>query len=248
MFAGHFGLAAAVKARRPELPLWALMLGTQLLDVVFVPLLLTGVETIEPAGGNGYGEAIIHADYTHSLLGALIAAVAGLAAGKAWGRRGGLMLGAVVFSHWSLDLLVHRADMPILPGNWGHLPLLGFGLWAIPWLSTPLEAPLIAAGGLLYFRSALARTRVSGLNASRAWVAGKRHGPAPGPFARNRRARHRRISLLSARGCSFFPLRINKRTVTEWLHLFYMMDLTFFSPPRIKPGRSFLRNKSRQEA
>src|SRR5206468_2150565 len=173
MFAGHFGLAAAVKARRPELPLWALMLGTQLLNVVFVPLLLTGVETMEPLDGGGYGEIVIHADYTHSLLGALlIAAVAGLAAGKAWGRRGGVTLGAVVFSHWLLDMLVHRADMPILLGNWGHLPLLGFSLWAIPWLSTLLEALLIAAGGLLYFRSAFSRARVSGLNASRAWVAG----------------------------------------------------------------------------
>ncbi|OFD71090.1 hypothetical protein BWGOE8_50310 [Bacillus mycoides] len=60
MFAGHFGLAAVVKTKSPKLPLWALMLSTQLLDVIFLPLYVLGVETIEPINSNGYGEAIIH--------------------------------------------------------------------------------------------------------------------------------------------------------------------------------------------
>lgn len=156
MFAGHFGLAAGVKAQEPTVPLWALMLSTQLLDVLFVPLLLAGIETIEPIpGAPAYGGAVIHANYTHSLVGALvIAAVAGLVALRPWGRRGALIIGAVVFSHWLLDLLVHRADLPILPGNAGNLPLLGFGLWATPAISAALEAILILVGGWLYYRAA----------------------------------------------------------------------------------------------
>lgn len=159
MFAGHFGLAAAVKAKQPDVPLWALMLGTQLLDVAFVPLLLAGVETIEPiAGSAGYGASIIHADYTHSLVGALlIALIAAILAGFAWGRRSGTVMGGVVFSHWLLDLLVHRHDLPLLPGNAGNLPLLGFGWWAVPGLSMAAEALLIVVGGALYFRSVLKR-------------------------------------------------------------------------------------------
>ena len=35
MFAGHFGLAAVVKAKSPKLPLWALMVSSQLLDIIF---------------------------------------------------------------------------------------------------------------------------------------------------------------------------------------------------------------------
>src|SRR5262245_40217388 len=113
MFAGHFGLAATVKAKEPQVPLWALMLSTQLLDVVFVPLYLAGIETIQPIGRGGYGESIIHANYTHSLVGALlISVVAGLVAGWNWNRRSGLIIAAMVFSHWLLDLLVHRADLP----------------------------------------------------------------------------------------------------------------------------------------
>ncbi|GHO93390.1 permease [Reticulibacter mediterranei] len=170
MLAGHFGLAAAVKAKQPSVPLWALMLSTQLLDVLFVPLLLTNVETIVPIDKGGYGEAIIHANYTHSLVGALlIAIVAGLLAWRAWGRNTGLTIGAVVFSHWLLDLLVHRADLPILPGNLGNLPLLGFGLWAFPLVSMVMEFALIAVGGWFYFSSALKRARESGLR-HRSWA------------------------------------------------------------------------------
>jgi len=155
MFAGHFGLAAAVKSKTNRVPLWSLMLSTQLLDVLFVPLFLTGVETLEPVA-DGYGGSIIHADYTHSLTGALlIALIAGHFAKKKWGMKGGWLISAMVFSHWILDLLVHRADLPILPGNYGHLPLLGLGLWQYPTVSMLVELILIASGWLLYTRSIL---------------------------------------------------------------------------------------------
>ncbi|MCC3376132.1 permease [Cohnella sp. REN36] len=155
MFAGHFGLAAAVKARSPEVPLWALMVSTQLLDIIFAPLYLSGVETLEPVGETfSYGGNIIHADYTHALLSALlISAIAGWLAMRRWGKRGGIAIGATVMSHWVLDLLVHRADMPILPGNWGDLPLLGFGLWRYPVVASAMEVLLIAVGLLLYIGS-----------------------------------------------------------------------------------------------
>jgi membrane-bound metal-dependent hydrolase YbcI (DUF457 family) len=153
MFAGHFGLAAAVKAKSPEVPLWALMLSTQLLDVIFVPFFLSGAETTE---GSGYGGLVIHADYTHSLVGALlIALIAGLLAGRLWGKKGGRVVAGVVFSHWILDLLVHRADLPIMPGNVGGLPLFGFGIWEHSSLSIALESVMIGVGFLIYSRSVI---------------------------------------------------------------------------------------------
>ncbi|OZB90447.1 permease [Paenibacillus sp. XY044] len=160
MFAGHFGIGAAVKAVSPKTPLWAIMLGTQLLDVIFVPLLLTGIETSVETDGGGYGGAVIHADYTHSLVGALIIALlAGAAAWKLWGKRSAGVIGGVVFSHWLLDLLVHRSDMPILPGNLGSLPLMGFGLWKWPFISGALEVLLIVVGTVMYYRSLRLRAR-----------------------------------------------------------------------------------------
>ncbi|MGU3472382.1 permease [Paenibacillus sp. D51F] len=168
MFAGHFGLAAAVKAKNPQVPLWTLMLGTQLLDVIFVPFLLTGKETMEPVpGAEGYGGSIIHADYTHSLVGTLIIAMAvGWLASRKWGRKGGWTIGAVVLSHWALDLAMHRADLPILPGNAGGLPLLGLGLWQWTSISMAAELALVTVGAILYVRS-LPDTGAASVNRSR---------------------------------------------------------------------------------
>ena len=150
MVAGHFGLAAGVKAQVPGAPLWVLMLASQWLDVFFVPLYLAGLETIDPvdpANPNVYGGGVIHAVYTHSLLGAvLLSVLAGVLAWQLWGRRIGLVITAVAFSHWLLDLLVHRADLPILPANAGNLPQLGFGLWQVPIVAALLELLLVLGG------------------------------------------------------------------------------------------------------
>jgi membrane-bound metal-dependent hydrolase YbcI (DUF457 family) len=152
---GHFGLAAGAKSADYRAPLWSLMLATVWLDVVFVPLVLLNIETIETPPGGGYGSSVIHADYTHSLVGALVLSAAfGAVAWWRWDRRLGLLLGAVAFSHWVLDLIVHRGDMPILPGNAGDLPLLGFGLWRVPVASILVEAALLVAGVFLYWRAA----------------------------------------------------------------------------------------------
>jgi hypothetical protein len=141
------------------------MISTQLLDIIFVPLYLSGVETIEPIGNGHSKEILIHANYTHSLFGALlIACLAGLLAWRIWGQRSGVVISAMVFSHWILDLLVHRADLPIFPGNLGNLPLLGFGLWKWSAVSISLEAAIVVLGSILYFRSALSRIKTSSSN------------------------------------------------------------------------------------
>lgn len=156
MIAGHFGLAAGVKSREIATPLWALMLATVWLDVVFAPLYATGIEHIEPVRGAGsYGGAVIHADYTHSLLGAvLLSAILGYPAARAWGVRSGIVIGLVSFSHWVLDLVTHRGDLPLLPGNAGDLPKLGFGLWRMPAAAAAAELILVVAGAFLYWRAA----------------------------------------------------------------------------------------------
>jgi hypothetical protein len=159
MVAGHFGLAAGIKKIAPRLPLWSLLLATFFLDVVFIFFAASGLEKIipvDPSNPNAYGGSVIHAYYTHSLIGALlISAIAGLFAGWRWGQRGGYVIAGVVFSHWILDLLVHRPDLPILPGNLGNLPLLGFGLWQYPAISAILELALVIGGTWFYYRAAM---------------------------------------------------------------------------------------------
>lgn len=159
MIAGHFGFAAIVKGRETATPLWILMLAAVWLDIVFIPLFLFGIETIHPVAGArlGYGTGIIYADYTHSLVGALaLSFLLGAVGGVFWGRRSALVIALVSFSHWVLDLVVHRADMPILPGNLGNLLRLGFGLWRYPAISASLELALVLLGAWMYWRAASA--------------------------------------------------------------------------------------------
>jgi membrane-bound metal-dependent hydrolase YbcI (DUF457 family) len=156
MIAGHFGFAAAVKAKSPTTPLWALMLACQWLDIVFVVLFLAGIERLEPIAGaadGAYGAVIIHADYTHSLIGAAVLSVVfGLLLGWRYGPRSGAILGAVAMSHWILDLFVHRHDMPLYPSS--SSPPFGFGLWQYPMVAAAIELALVLVGALLYWRAA----------------------------------------------------------------------------------------------
>lgn len=147
------------------------MLATVWLDIIFVPLFLMNVETMRPAPGfqGGYGEHIINADYTHSLIGALaISAALGLLFSWSWGKRCALVVGFVSFSHWLLDLLVHRRDMPVLPGNFGNLPRLGFGLWQFRTASIMAELLLLIVGALCYWRAARAVTAAAQRGRTRA--------------------------------------------------------------------------------
>ena len=175
MIAGHFGFAAAVKGRERATPLWALMLATVWLDIIFVPLLLMKIETLKPVPGvhQSYGGNFIYADYTHSLVGAIgLSLVLGGMGWIVWGRRSAIVLTLVSFSHWLLDLLVHRGDLPILPGNAGNLPRVGFGLWAEPGIAATVELLLVLAGAALYWQAAYAVSRNAGRRTVLAHISG----------------------------------------------------------------------------
>jgi membrane-bound metal-dependent hydrolase YbcI (DUF457 family) len=149
------------------------MLATVWLDIVFVPLFVMGIETLKPVAGlpGGYGQNLIYADYTHSLVGALaLSALFGLLFSWRWGARCASVLGFVSFSHWLLDLLVHRSDMPILPDNYGNLPRLGFGLWQFKAASVVVELLLVMLGAWCYWRAARATAQDANRGHSRAMI------------------------------------------------------------------------------
>src|SRR5688572_4198339 len=149
MVLGHFGVAAMTKPFAPEVPVWALMVASQAMDIAVIPMIALGLESITMGG---YGQSTINAYYTHSIVGALILAAILFAIGKAaWKtQRAAWSLALLSASHWPLDLLVHRPDMPILPGNPGNLPLLGLGLWNYPWIALSVEIVLGLVGLAIY--------------------------------------------------------------------------------------------------
>jgi hypothetical protein len=164
VIAGHFGFAAMVKSRERTAPLWALMLATVWLDVVFVPLFVAHLETMQ-AIHPGYAGAIIHADYTHSIAGMLaLSAALGAMFLPRLGKRVALVIALVSASHWVLDLVVHRADMPVLPANIGNLPYFGFGLWNRPAAAACVEFLLVVAGSIMYWHAAVEVSERAGRN------------------------------------------------------------------------------------
>ena len=69
-------------------------------------------------------------------------------------RRGwieGLILPAVVFSHWPADLVTHLPEMTVLPGNWGGLPTMGLELGTRPPFALLLEVAMAGAAAAVYF-------------------------------------------------------------------------------------------------
>ncbi len=158
MFVGHYGAALALKGAESRASLGLLFLGVQFVDILFFPLVLAGAEQMNIVPG--YTESthfeLAHMPYTHSLLAsflwaALIACGAFVALGGRRRRRSiAIVLGAAVFSHWVLDLIVHTPDLPLL----GEASTkLGFGLWNNAPLTFLLEAALLLGGLWLYLRA-----------------------------------------------------------------------------------------------
>jgi hypothetical protein len=101
----------------------------------------------------------------------ILSAILGGLAGLLWGRRPGIVIGLVAASHWLLDLFVHRADLPVLPGNIGDLPRLGLGLWRYPPVSFSIELALVLLGAWLYWRAANRVVKTEGTGGLAATIA-----------------------------------------------------------------------------
>lgn len=149
MFLGHFAAGVAAKPAAPTVPIWALFLAPQALDLAFLPLVAIGVEGFEQGD---YGQDTIDALYSHSLIGAIIiSAVVFLGARKFFNsNRSAWILAGLSFSHWPIDLLVHHDDLALLPGNPGDGPLLGFDLWDFPNIIIGIEIAMAVIGVAVY--------------------------------------------------------------------------------------------------
>ena len=159
MFVGHYGVSFAAKSVEKTLPLWVLFIAVQLLDVfwgIFVPL---GIEKVRIVPGFTASNPLdlYYMPYTHSLVAALFWSAAAMVAYKAIGtagtsKRAAALLGLAVFSHWVLDLVVHRPDLPL----YDNTLKMGLGLWNYRWPAFLLEAAILFGGMALYFRSTTA--------------------------------------------------------------------------------------------
>src|SRR4030095_1843195 len=139
MFIGHYGVSFAIKAIDRTIPLWILFIAVQLVDVLWGVLVLAGIEKVRIVPGITATNPLdlYYMPYTHSLVGALLWSAVGCGAywllGKSEGRSDGrlapsLLVGLAVFSHWILDLIVHRPDLSLYDDTFK----VGLGLWNSP--------------------------------------------------------------------------------------------------------------------
>ena len=157
MFIGHAAVAFAAKRAAPRAPLTLLTVAAYCADLLWPIFLLLGWETVRIAPGITVMTPLDFVSYpiSHSLVMLIVwGVVLGLITrAVTHDGRAAWWVGLLVVSHWVLDVVVHRADMPIWPGG----PRVGFGLWNHPAVTVPLETLMLVAGLWLYLRSTRAR-------------------------------------------------------------------------------------------
>jgi hypothetical protein len=161
MFLGHHAVAFAAKKVSPRVSLGTLILSAQFIDLLWPLLLLLGLEHVRFAPGITAFSPFDFYDYpiSHSLLAVVIWA-AGLGALYYAIRRspqGAWVIGACVISHWVLDFISHRPDLPLIPGS---ALTVGLGLWNTFVGTVVIEGGMFVVGLILYARSTRAVDRV----------------------------------------------------------------------------------------
>jgi hypothetical protein len=154
MFVGHYGPSFAIKSFQLPIRLWLLFIAVQFLDVVWSVLVVLGIEKVRIVPGITASNPLdlYYMPYTHSLVAALGWAVAGaifcrvLLGVRSWSAA--VWIGGAVFSHWVLDFLVHRPDLPL----YDNAAKVGLGIWNYPIIALSLEAILLFGGMIMYLR------------------------------------------------------------------------------------------------
>lgn len=159
MFIGHYAVGFAAKRAEPRVSLGTLMLAASFLDLLWPAFLLLGLEHVRIDPGNTPVTPLDFYDYPISHSAVWVLAWSALVA-LVWFSRHRLaqpavLVGALVASHWVLDFLTHRPDMPIFP----HGPYVGLGLWNSVVGTVVVEVGICAAGVFLYVRGTRPRDR-----------------------------------------------------------------------------------------
>ena len=153
MFVGHYAAAFAAKAIEPKAPMWTLAAAAQLVDIGWSAFIIAGVEraSVDPSLP-GSSLVLEHMPWTHSLPMAIAWGIGAALLVKLLLRLptwASVVVGLTVFSHWLLDLLVHRPDLELWIGG----EKVGFGLWNYPVPAQALEIGLIAITGAAWVAS-----------------------------------------------------------------------------------------------
>ena len=150
MFLGHFAVALAASRRERQLRLGTSFLAAQWPDAIWPAFLLAGIERVSIVPGDTAFTPLRfdHYPWSHSLVAvvawaALFAAVLFV---RTRSRMAAALAGALVVSHWVLDVASHRPDVPVGPDG----PMLGLGLWNSV-AATVIVESMMFVGAVAYY-------------------------------------------------------------------------------------------------
>ncbi|MFZ3091089.1 MAG: hypothetical protein WA240_10775 [Nitrospirota bacterium] len=159
MFIGHYGIALAAKRIDKDISLGTLFFATQFADILFFVLTLVKIERMSFAPGITKVSPLdfTHYPYSHSLAASFFWAGLffvvfriALLNSDSNKNRIALAIGATVLSHFLLDAIVHRADLPLLGGDSYKI---GLGLWNYVFASSLIELLIFLSGLWMYLKS-----------------------------------------------------------------------------------------------
>src|SRR3974377_1043716 len=142
MLVGHLAVGFAAKRFEPKISLGTLVLAVMMVDFLWCIFMIKGIERVQFKTGRGTANYVDASNIamSHSLL--MDAIWAALFAAAYFLRRrysrGAWVVFVAVLSHWLLDFVSHRPDMPLAPGVSRYF---GLGLW------TSIPATIVVEGG-----------------------------------------------------------------------------------------------------
>ena len=161
MLVGHFAVALAAKRIEPAISVGTLVLAAMLADLLWCILMFAGIEHVQLKPGIGAANYFVASDIglSHSLLmDGLWSAL--LTAGYFLMRRNlraAWVIFGVVLSHWLLDWISHRPDMPLSPGLHKYF---GLALWSSIPAAIIIEGGFWAVAVILYARATRPKRRI----------------------------------------------------------------------------------------
>ena len=153
VFLGHLAVGLAGKRVVPRASLATWLFAPMLLDLLWPLFLLLGWEHVRVVPGITAFTPLDFESYpwSHSLHMTLFwAGLAGIAYRMVTrDNRGAIWIAMAVVSHWVMDWITHRPDLPIWPGGYKA----GLGLWNVVWATVLVEVALFVVGLWFYLRA-----------------------------------------------------------------------------------------------
>src|SRR3972149_659788 len=161
MFLGHYAVGFGSKKAEPKVSLGTYFMAGVFLDLLWPLFLLLGLEHVKIDPGNTAITPLNFNDYplSHSLLMSIVWSL--LFGGVHYlikrNKKTSVILGLCVFSHWALDFITHRPDLPLAPGVEFYF---GLGLWNYIPGAIFIELILFAGGIFLYLNISKTRDKI----------------------------------------------------------------------------------------